>query len=274
MLPRQNATTVKPYSEYSHIELTPEEEETALNYFRMLKSGKLEEADKKQKREIKIKKAQEPWTYDDLRAAVLNRAKMLPFEFIIDHNNEKVFHLLCLYFSNDKRFEDEVLTYADGQVRKCSFKKGIGLVSRKKGTGKTVLMQLFQQNKFHPFMQIETKDVSSMFQRKGEEAIMVHSEKLFVPSSPTFFYHQHIGICFGDLGYEIQKNHWGTKSDVMLDVISAIYSKNQFAGDFSNFHYTSNLYGAEMEERYDSRVRDRLAEMFNMIILPGESRRV
>lgn len=266
--------TAKPYSEYSDIELTPEEEENAKNYFRMLKSRTIDQQQRKDSFKKKVQSAQINWTYEGLKEVVLQRAKQLPFEFIIDHNNEKAFNLLCLYFSQDKRFNDEVLTYGDGVTRKCNLKKGIALVSKNKGTGKTVLMQLFQQNKYRPYMQIETKDVSSMFQKKGEQAIDVHSERLFIPSMPTWFYYQQIGICFGDLGYEIQKNHWGTKSDVMLDVISSIYSKNQFNGDFSWFHYTSNLYGKEMEDRYDTRVRDRLAEMFNMIILPGESRRV
>ncbi len=38
-------------------------------------------------------------------------------------------------------------------------------------------------------------------------------------------------------------------------------------------HVTTNLSGDQIEENYGTRVRSRMREMFNMIILPGEDRR-
>ena len=93
---------------------------------------------------------------------------------------------------------------------------------------------------------------------------------------PTFNYWERIGICFDDLGQEIPKGNWGDKSDVMVDVISRIYSSKQFNVEhnrFSDFHFTSNLSGQAFESRYGDMIRDRLREMFNVIIVPGESRR-
>lgn len=261
------------YSEFNHIELTEDEIEDALGYRRMLKARDIEDNQKKQERADKIKKWREPWTYEQLKSAVMNRAKQLPFEFEIDKDNEKVIHLLCLYYSGDERFNSETWTYSNGQVMNLSLKKGIGLISSKKGTGKSILTNLFQQNKYRPFLKIETKNVAAMYQKDGDKAIDIHSELIHIAPNPDFYFYQDIGICFDDLGFELPKNNWGSKSDVMADVLFAIYRKNQLIGDYSWFYFTSNLSGKDFEERYDDRIRDRMREMFNVITIHGESRR-
>lgn len=261
------------YSEWDWVELTEDEIKDALGYRRMLKGRDMKEEEKRENARMKIVNAQAAWTYDELKAEIILRAKQEPFDFVIDEHNERVIHLLCLYFTNDERFNDEEVTYPNGEKRKLSLKKGIGLISAKKGTGKTILMKLFQQNKRIPYLQIETKDVASMYKKDGERAIEIHSDLLHVPPTPTFFYHSRIGICFGDLGNEIPKGNWGDKSDVMADVLYKIYNKGQQTGDFSCFHFTSNLSGGDFEQRYGDRIKDRLREIFNVIILGGESRR-
>ena len=50
-------------------------------------------------------------------------------------------------------------------------------------------------------------------------------------------------IQFDDLGFELPKSFWGSKSDVMADVLFSIYRKNQMKGNYSWFHFTSNLSG-------------------------------
>lgn len=233
----------------------------------------MDEQEKINTRRRKIEDMRKPWTCDELKEEILFRTKQLPFDFIVDKENTKIIELLCMYYSGDERFNKEEIVYAEGKKLKLSLKKGIGLVSKKKGTGKSVLMRLFQQNKFRPFIQTETKTISDMFNKKGVEAIELHSDLLHIPPHPNFYYYQDVGICFDDLGFELPKNFWGSKSDVMADVLFNIYSKNQIRGDFSAFHFTSNLYGNEFEQRYDDRIRDRMREMFNTIVLTGESRR-
>lgn len=239
----------------------------------MLKATAMEEAEKKQQRINLKQRMQKAWTCEQLRDEVMFRTKQLPFEFVVDQNNQRVIDLLCMYFSGDERFNQEKFIYKDGTSVNLNLKKGIGLISTKKGTGKTVLMSLFQQNKFRPYFQMETKNISAMYARKGEEAIDVHSELLRIPPHPDFFMFDQIGICFDDLGFEVSKNFWGSKSDVMADVLFSIYRKNQHRGNFNWFHFTSNLSGNDFEERYDDRIRDRMREMFNVLILNGESRR-
>lgn len=261
------------FSEYDHIELTDEEMQDALAYRRMLKGRSMEEQKKKDERAEKIKKWKEPFSYAQLKNAVMERTKQLPFEFVIDKDNERIFDLLCMYFSGDERFNEQKIKYSDGKEVQLSLKKGIGLISSKKGTGKSILSTLFQQNKFRPYQRIETKHVAAMFQKDGEKSIDIHSELIRIAPHPDFYFFEHIGICFDDLGFELPKSFWGSKSDVMADVLFSIYRKNQMKGNYSWFHFTSNLSGKDFEERYDDRVRDRMREMFNVLVVGGESRR-
>ena len=41
--------------------------------------------------------------------------KQLPFEFVIDKDNERIFDLLCMYFSGDERFNEQKIKYSDGK---------------------------------------------------------------------------------------------------------------------------------------------------------------
>lgn len=263
------------FSEYDWVELTEEETEDALAYRRMLKGSSMEEADRRLNEQKKRDRFKKLFNHEELRDHILKAAKLLPFEFVLDEYNEEIFRLLCLYFSNDTSFNNETVKYADGTERKLSLNKGIGLISSKKGTGKTVLMNLFQNNRRQPYIQIDTKHVAAMYKNRGDEAITKHSELLQVAPMPLFNYFERIGICFDDLGQEIPKGNWGDKSDVMVDVISRIYSTRQFnvIDTFSDFHFTSNLSGQTFESRYGEMIRDRMREMFNIFILPGESRR-
>lgn len=273
LLPKTQRKQSSDLSEYDYIELTPEEELAAIRYKKMLKSIALDQEAKVVRDKQRVIRAQTPYTFEELKAEILERAKQLPFEFIIDSANERVFNLLCLYFTGDPQFNNEFFEFPDGSKMQMSLKKGIALISSKKGTGKTILMSLFQRNKYRPYFQIETKVVSAAFIKKGEDAIDTHSDPLHVPPHPDFFYYERVGICFDDLGFELPKSYWGSKSDVMSDVLFAIYRKNQMHGDFSAFHLTSNLSGNNIQNRYDDRIRDRMREMFNFIVLSGESRR-
>ena len=258
------------FSEWDWVELTEEEKQDALGYRRMLKGSYLKEEEKRNMERQKKEKIQAPWTYDELRQEIISRAMSEPFDFVIDEHNERAIHLLCLYFTMDERFNSETITYPNGEVRQLSLNKGIGLISAKKGTGKSILMKLFQQNKSNPYFKIDTKDVAAEYKKNGDAAISKHSTLLYFPPIPTFFYHQQVGICFDELGYELPKNNWGDKSDVMADILFNIYKGEN---SFRNFHFTSNLSGSDFENRYGDRIKDRMREMFNVIILPGDSRR-
>lgn len=261
-------------ADFSHIELTPEEERNALNYFRMLKSRQLDEEEEKRQRLLIKQKAQEPWTTEQLKADVLSRAAQLPFKFQIDKNNEHVFMLLCLYFSNNKEFEQFGIEDKSGKiVVPYSLKKGIALVSQTKGTGKNTFMDLFSRNKRQPFIGIETETIATQYAKKGEDTILLYSNTLPVSQTPSLFYFSKLGICFNDVGREVNKNHYGPAANVMSQLFFKLNTNGKNTHDWSGFHLTSNFIGDEFEKRYDDAIRSRMREMFNFIELTGPDRR-
>jgi hypothetical protein len=260
--------------DYSEIELTREETEQALNRARMLKFMQLEEQKKKQQRLQKQQDLMMPWTTDQLRLHVKERIKNLPFYFETDEENRHVFDLLCLYFSNDPEFEKHGFKNQDGAIiQQYSLKKGICLHSKERGTGKTVLMELFSINRRACFVVMPTTKISRFFEADGDKVINRFSVPWICERSPMYFFQSPIGICFDDFGDEEVKNHFGNRENVMNRIVTAIYNDNPSHDVFRFFHVTTNLTGDEIEAKYDKRVRSRMREMFNWIELPGKDRR-
>lgn len=259
--------------DYSHIDLTPEETERALNHFRMLKSRDLEEKEEQENYKRKKAEAQRPWTYDEMMDSARERASKLPYKFVIDKNNDEVFHLLCLYFSNDPAFENEAYVN-EGARTPYRLNKGIALYSPTRGNGKTEMLKLFQVNKRSCFHILPTERIASLFQNDGEEVIERYSQPWRHVPGPTNFYQNAVGIAYDDLGYEDVKNHYGNKQNVMLHILRNIYQQQQSNGlNFSKFHITTNLNGPQIQDKYDVSIRSRMREMFNWIEMKGSDRR-
>lgn len=262
--------------DYSHIELTPEETERALNYFRMLKSRKLDEEKKSERRRLRYQEAQRPWSTKELEDHVWSRAKHFPFRFKLDKDNERVFNLLLLYFSGNPEFEKHGFTSKEGEViQQYSLKKGICLHSVERGTGKTILMELFSQNKRACFVMLPTSKLTHFYQADGDVVFSRYSKPWAGERDPRFFYQSPIGICYDDFGDEREKGHYGDKENVMYRIIKAIYSDYSDTGKilFPYFHITTNDTGDVIEVKYGKTVRSRMREMFNWIELPGKDRR-
>jgi hypothetical protein len=259
--------------DYSDIELSPEEVERALNQARVNKFRELEEQKKKEKKSEKMQELMKPWATDELRMHVKSRAKALPFYFEIDDDNKEVFNLLCLYFSSNPDFEKFGFKDKEGKIiQQYSLKKGICLHSKERGTGKTVLMDLFSINRRTCFVVIPTAKISRFFEADGDKIINRFSVPWACERGPQYFYQSPIGVCFDDFGDEEVKNHFGNRENVMNRIVTAIYSDNSHDA-FPFFHMTTNLIGDEIEQKYDKRVRSRMREMFNWIELPGKDRR-
>lgn len=259
--------------DYSSVELTPEEIERALNFARMNKFTELQELKKKQARQEKIREQMIPWTTDELRQHVKDRARRLPFRFEIDQDNQHVFDLLCLYFSNNAEFEKYGFVVNGNIVNQYSLNKGICLHSKERGSGKTVFMDLFSLNRRSCFVVMATAKICRFFESDGDKVIDRFAVPWVCERGPQFFYQSPIGICFDDLGDEEIKVHYGNRENVMNRVLTAIYGENPNHSVFPFFHATTNLTGDEIEAKYDKRVRSRMREMFNWIELPGKDRR-
>jgi hypothetical protein len=259
--------------DYSNIELTPEETERALNNARMLKFVAMEDQKKKERRLEKMRDLMKPWSTDELRLHVKERAKALPFHFELDEGNQQVFNLLCWYFSGNPEFEKHGFTVDGKVVQQYSLKKGICLHSKERGTGKTVLMELFSINRRNCFVIMPTTKISRFFEADGDKIINRFSVPWACERLPHNFYQSPIGVCFDDFGDEDTKVHFGNRENVMNRILTAIYGDHPDHEVFRYFHLTTNLIGDEIEAKYDKRVRSRMREMFNWIELPGKDRR-
>jgi len=233
----------------------------------------LEEEEKKRKEREYRAEIMRPKNYEELKAAVLGRSNNLPFRFRLDEKNRTVFRLLCLYFSNDPVFEQEGFYDGGELVQRYSLKKGICLYSAVRGTGKTVMMELFSKNSKGCYVMMPTKNIASFYQASGSQVIERFSKPWETVGEPRFLFQTTVGICFDDLGDEEIKNNYGNKENVMQRVLQKIYDDDSGHEHFNRFHVTTNRSGDQLEEIYDSRVRSRMREMFNWIPLPGNDRR-
>lgn len=245
---------------YDEIELTTDEQEEALRIARENKFYKIknDEYSAKVKAGIEwiIPNARE--LYENLRRTKSRSGK--PYK--LTEQNRKVIAALCLYFANDSRLEELYPDY--------SLSKGICLTGLP-GVGKTHLLNFFSKNPKQSYLLTTCGDVSEKFRTSWEyEGVSTIDYYSSTPkaSQPQPFNHEILGFCFGDLGTEDDKNNYGNKMNVLNEIFFNRYEKSV---PFHMTHFTTNLNGDEIKERYGARFYDRLKETCNWIVLNGES---
>lgn len=265
MIPQENLQELKipqpKLSElYSDIILTDEEKEAiiekALFEARYERQAQLNREAYREK--INAPRSSKRYTADDL----LTHLKTLP-GFVLDDDNTGVVKSLCLYFTDDIRFETQ---YG------FDLTKGIVLFGTV-GVGKTVLMSAFRNNQKQSFQVVACQDVESTYARIGDDKKDDTGElglKKFynnVPLSATNQYGQNdLGFLFDDLGQEnTRTKFYGTERNVMSEILFQRH-KNV---DFTCTHITTNLSADQIKEAYGIRVADRMREMFNFISFPS-----
>jgi DNA replication protein DnaC len=182
----------------------------------------------------------------------------LESNFVLDDEIKLAFEALSLYFGREKKFEEKGFG---------SLNKGLFLIGDV-GVGKTLLIKAFSYShylnfidqliKFDFFKVVNANSISGDFQKNGIEGI----EKYFLRD-----------YCFDDLGTEqIPSVHMGNRKNIMQEIIEQRYD-NREKLPFRSTFFTSNLSGNQIEELYGTRVRSRIREMCNWIVIPGEDRR-
>jgi len=240
------------------IELTEEEAAEALNTAKERKNARLREVAYWEK----VNKSRE---YRLFNAESLFEFAKKSIE--IDDHNEWIVKMLCSYFTGDKRFED---------VGNYSLQKGIYLFGNP-GVGKTFLMQMFSQNQIASYSMVSARTIEAEFSKAkttkdsdegGETEISYYSHIIEIPMNGNPYGHERLGLCIDDIGTETMGKHYGKEKNVITEVILNRYD-NRLAHKMT--HVTTNLNAEEIEQRYGSRVRDRMREMFNILEFKTDS---
>lgn len=171
--------------------------------------------------------------------------------FVIDKDNEQVIWLLCLYFTNDERFDLEGYDLTKGIV----LFGGVGV-------GKTTLMKRFFKNQHQSYIMKMCREIEDEYAADGDHVLTSYG----LPRNATLngdpFGHQVLGYCFDDLGTEPMGKYYGKQSNVMAEIILNRYDRDV---PYNQTHLTTNLTIEEVKDRYGSRVTDRMRQMFNLI---------
>lgn len=253
---------------YTDIELTEEEKNEAIEkaLFELRYQKQAERNARAYREKITAPVPVIRYTSDQLKQALRNQP-----EFDIDGDNERVVDLLCHYFSEDPRFEEQ----KDVDGKPYSLKKGI-LLFGAVGVGKTQLLEIFRNNQKQSYQVVTCHDVEGTYAKNGPD---FHPQtgapglrKYFgLVSLQTMnqYGHDTLGFFFDDLGQEVtHTKFFGTERNVMEEVLIQRY-KN---GLFTSTHVTTNLNREMLKETYGIRVADRIREMFNFIAFPPNAK--
>jgi DNA replication protein DnaC len=236
---------------FDDIELTQEEQAEVLRVARAKKNARLRE----QAYWENVNKARELVKFN--AEGLFEHAKK---HIEIDEHNEVIVKTICMYFTGDKRFE--------GINSRYSLLKGLYIFGNP-GVGKTFLMQMFSQNQVQSYSMVSARTIETEFSKAsknsdegGETSISYYSHIISTPINGNPYGHTNLGLCIDDIGTETLGKHFGKEKNVITEVILNRYD-NGLPRNMT--HVTTNLTTKEVEERYGTRVRDRMREMFNLI---------
>lgn len=196
--------------------------------------------------------------FEKLRATKSQTGK--PFQ--ITEGNKKVVDALCLYFAGDDGFHKQGAGF--------SLEKGILLLGIP-GIGKTHLMNFFSKNPHASYILPTCKTITEKYVQKyvrDDMSVIEYYSTLQKAEFGHIYDQDHLGICFGDLGAESDGNSYGNKRNVIEEII---FNRYEYKFPFKYTHFTSNLDPNMIKEKYGDRMRDRMREMCNVLVLTGQS---
>jgi len=265
-------TIAEVENEFKHIKLTEQDRALGLLYTYETKLKKLILEKEAQDKQDRIDNARAMWSYEECYNYALsvghNIGQQRKFDFVLDDDNKGVFNLLALYFSRNKKFEE---TQWFGES--FSLDKGICLLSPVRGNGKTTLLDCFMYNKVGCFAKVNTKFMASQMEDFGPAQIKKYMWLLPCPSNAMNFFQEDVGFHYDDFGDEESVIHMGQRKMISSAIINSIYDFHRDDYQFHRFHISMNYKWSEYEQKFGSNTASRLAEMFNLIKVPGDNRR-
>ena len=160
----------------------------------------------------------------------------------------------------------------------CKLKKHKGIfLYGAIGSGKTILMQTILKtlrvNRIIYIPLVSCREIVAGFHVKGFESIEDYTTRSFsMQSTPRGDFQDRDkprAYLFDDFGNEQDGLYYGSKINVMAEILLSRYSYFQTYG--MTTHVTSNMGhdGDEIEKKYGTLLRSRMREMFNFVELKG-----
>jgi hypothetical protein len=173
----------------------------------------------------------------------------------IDEHNAEIFENIFKYFTQDPSGLYDL-------------NKGL-MLQGNVGTGKSKFMELFRYNQKSSYVIKSARTLVDEYCEEkdgGPVLISRYSRLINNKAVDLTFGQKEIGLCIDDVGTEREGMHYGTRMDVIQNLILNRYDRHhELAG---KTHFTTNLTPSELEQKYGIRFRSRLNEMFNQIIFP------
>ncbi len=182
------------------------------------------------------------YDFDKMRIFLESKGKSLYGQnFKLFHTDTEIIYKLCTFIVQDKE---------KCKKMNIDIHKGI-LLSGPVGSGKTTLMTLIRSlvPKARPYQIIPCRNAVVSYNHIGTKTITDYGDT---------GYH-----CFDDLGVEPIGKHFGRECNVMGEILLSRY--DLFIKTKTKTHGTTNLNAKEIEDRYGSRVRSRMRQLFNLI---------
>ncbi len=247
-------------------ELTDQEKEEALQVAREAKRDAIER--KKYWDKITSEPQYRSYNAAELKNFLEHSRTATGKPFKIDNDNEELINRLCLYFAKDPRFNE---------IPGMSLDKGIALLGNV-GVGKSHLMTFFMQNQHQSYVMMNCRQIEGRWcdeaslgkDRPRVGVIDRYSHFLQGSVNSNYFGHEELGICFDDLGTETSPSKsYGEEKHVLAEIIMNRY-ENKLPYNYT--HFTVNLNPKEIEQKYGTRVRDRMREMCNQIFFHKDAK--
>lgn len=219
--------------------------------------AKMNETEKQYWEEVKkdVKKLPDSYPIENVKKAFSfwSKSSLVNGEFIVDKHNSNIIKLLNIYFAQDGNLMKSIYP-------QYSINKGL-LITGKCGTGKTLILKIYQkivQNlPLQAFQIVSSNKVVGDYDESGSQALKMYIERKMM---------------FDDFGSENKGKHYGKDEEVFKTILEERY--NVFIDKGLKTYLTSNLSLSQIGQRYGDRVNSRIHEMFNIIVLDGNDRRI
>lgn len=248
-------------------ELTEEEKLEALERARRIEEAKRVFSDiqqkSREKRSEEMAQLNAEWGYERFYREMRDRSAAEGVNLVLNDSTLNLVKSICFLLSGDPRYETEM---------GFSFQKGLlirGVPTEENpfgnGLGKSFIPGLVADNPISPVQMVSILEVNETIKTTGSWGSW--NEKLdeyrgFKFGSFKFFY-------LDDLGTEDEVFYFGSRTVWFKNWFELFYQDHK--EHIRRMIISTNLSFTEIEDKYGVRVRDRMAETFNVLNISGES---